>query len=78
LRNLEDLLVIAVEILNETKWYEPSVLNPINFIQLSFLEFGLSKNPQNKTFIAWQIKIYAKLGLCSLVTDLSQRIAKPE
>ena len=44
-RNLEDLLTIAVEILNETKWFDPSMLNPINFMQLSLLEFGLQKNP---------------------------------
>jgi len=47
-------------------------------MQLSLLEFGLTKNPQNKTFNAWQVKIYAKLGLTSLVTDISQKIAKPE
>jgi hypothetical protein len=47
-------------------------------MQLSLLEFGLTKSPQNKTFHAWQVKIYSKLGLTSLVTEVSQKIAKPE
>lgn len=60
------------------KSFDQTVFNPILFMQLSLLEFGLTKNPQNKTFNAWQVKIYAKLGLTSLVTDISQKIAKPE
>lgn len=71
LKNLDDLLVIAVELLHDLKAFDQSVFNPINFMQLSLIEFGLSKSPQNKTFLAWQVRIYSKLGLTSLVTDLS-------
>jgi hypothetical protein len=45
LKNLDDLLVIAVELLHELKAFDQSVFNPILFMQLSLLEFGLSKSP---------------------------------
>lgn len=47
-------------------------------MQISLLEFGLTKSANNKTLLAWQVKIYSKLGMTSLVTELSQKIAKPE
>jgi hypothetical protein len=47
-------------------------------MQVALLEFGLSKNPKNKTFLAWQVKIYSKLGMTSLVTEICNKIAKPE
>lgn len=78
LKNFEDLIIIAVEVLNDVKQYEPSVLNPINFMQIMILEFALKKSPLNKTFTAWLLKIYAKLGLTTLVTDLSKSIQKVE
>lgn len=78
LKNLDDILIIAVELLHDLKVFDQSVFNPNLFIELSLLEFGLTKSPQNKSFIAWQVKIYSKLGLTSLVTDLCNKIAKPE
>jgi hypothetical protein len=64
--------------LHDLKSFDSTVFNPILFMQLSLLEFGLTKSPHNKTFSAWQVKIYAKLGLTSLVSEVSQKIAKPE
>jgi hypothetical protein len=52
-RNLDDLLVIAVELLHDLKSFDSTVFNPILFMQLSLLEFGLTKSPHNKTFNAW-------------------------
>ena len=71
-------MTIAVEILNSVKAFDASVYNPINFMQLSLLDFGLQKSPNNKTFMAWQVKIYSKLGMTSLVTEISNRISKPD
>ena len=65
-----------IEILNEIKQYEPSVLNPINFIQINILEYALKRSPQHKTFTAWLMKIYSKLGMISIVTELSKSIQK--
>jgi hypothetical protein len=45
LKNLDDLLVIAVELLHDLKAFDQSVFNPILFMQLSLLEFGLTKSP---------------------------------
>lgn len=77
-RSLEDLLTIAIEIMNDVKQYDPSVLNPITFMQLSLVNYGLERNPSNKTFLFWQAKIYGKLGLVSLVTEACNKISKPE
>jgi hypothetical protein len=39
--NLDDIMLIAVEILHGIKIYEQSVLNPINFMKISILEYAL-------------------------------------
>eukprot|EP00347_Sterkiella_histriomuscorum_P000542 403375452 len=75
-KNLEDLVIISVELLNDVKQYEPSVLNPINFMQISILEYALKRSPYNKTFTAWLMKLYSKLGLTSIVSDLTKSIQK--
>jgi len=54
--------------------FDPSVLNPINFMQICILEHALEKTPQHKGFTAWLLKIYDKLGLVSIVNDLSKSI----
>lgn len=76
LRNLDDLIVIGVEILHETKLFDQTVLNPVNFIQLTLLDYALQKSPGNKTFLFWQTKLYSKLGMTSLVNDLCGKLSK--
>jgi len=70
--NLQDMVLIAVELLYEIKQYDWTVLNPINFIMISLLEFGLTKYPENKSMRVWLIKMYAKLGLAKNVNELSE------
>ena len=43
--NAEDLMIIAVELLHESQMYDPTVLNPINFIMISILEHALPYYP---------------------------------
>ena len=76
--NLEDLVIIAVELLNEVKQFDPSVLNPVNFLQISVLELALKKSPAHKTMTAWLLKLYSKLGMTSLVSELAKSISKVE
>eukprot|EP00351_Strombidinopsis_sp_SopsisLIS2011_P003459 CAMPEP_0116872526 /NCGR_PEP_ID=MMETSP0463-20121206/3300_1 /TAXON_ID=181622 /ORGANISM="Strombidinopsis sp, Strain SopsisLIS2011" /LENGTH=66 /DNA_ID=CAMNT_0004512883 /DNA_START=674 /DNA_END=874 /DNA_ORIENTATION=- len=66
------MVLIAVELLYEIKQYDWTVLNPINFIMISLLEFGLTKYPENKSMRVWLIKMYAKLGLAKNVNELSE------
>jgi hypothetical protein len=40
-KNLDDMIIIAVEILHQAKLFDPSVLNPINYMMLTLLAFGL-------------------------------------
>ncbi len=75
-KNLEDLVTIAVELLNELRLFDLSVLNPINFMMISLLELAIKRSPNNKTFAAWILKLYSKLGLTSLVTDVSKSIQR--
>ena len=53
LRNLDDLITICVEILHQAKLFDPSVLNPLNYMMLTLLAYGLQKSPSNPTFLAW-------------------------
>jgi hypothetical protein len=71
-------MVIAIEILNEVKMFDPSVLNPINYLMVLLLDYALQKSPGNKTFLAWQVKVFSKLGMTSLVQDLGTKISRPE
>jgi hypothetical protein len=67
-------VTIAIELLNEIRQFDPSVLNPINFMMATLLELAIKRSGSNKTFCAWILKIYCKLGLTSLVTDVSKSI----
>lgn len=69
--NLDDLIIIAAELLYSIKIYEWSVLNSINFILISLLELAVSKSPQNNTLRIWLMKILAKLGLASRFTGVA-------
>jgi hypothetical protein len=60
--NFEDVVLIAYEILRETRKYDFSVLNPINFYLISMLEFARSKNPNNRNFSILLVKLYDKIG----------------
>ncbi len=72
--NLDDLIIIAAELLYSIKIYEWSVLNSINFILISLLELAVSKSPQNNTLRIWLMKILAKLGLASRFTGVAQNV----
>jgi hypothetical protein len=40
MRNLDDMILIAVEMFNELKLFDTTVLNPINFSMISILELA--------------------------------------
>lgn len=42
----------------------------------SLLEYALKRSPQNKTFNGWLLKLYGKLGLTSLVSEVSKVMSK--
>ena len=69
-KNAEDVLIIAVSTLYEVKMYDFTVLNPINFMMICMLEHALQYYPESVRICSWLLKIYSKLGLASLVTDL--------
>ena len=72
-KNAEDMVLISLECLYEVKLYDFTVLNPINFQIISMCEFALQYFPESIPVYSLLIKMYAKLGLASLVTDLSER-----
>lgn len=77
-KNAEDMVHIALECLYEIKIYDYTVLNPINFQIISMCEFALQYLPESVPIYSMLIKMYAKLGLASLVTDLSERFPAPQ
>jgi hypothetical protein len=64
-------VIIAVELLLEIKVWEASILNPINFMTISLLEYGLKKSPNNNTLRLMLMKVSDKLGLTSKYTGAS-------
>ena len=70
-KNSEDMVLIAIECLYEIKIYEFSVFNPVNFQIIAMCQFALQYFPESIPLYMWLLKMYAKLGLSSLVTDLS-------
>jgi hypothetical protein len=51
------MIIIAIELLNEIKMFDATVLNPVNFMMISLLEFAMKKSPHNKTFYSWLVKL---------------------
>jgi hypothetical protein len=72
--NLDDLVIVSIELLNEIKAFEPSVLNPINFMMLSILEYALKKSNNNNTLRLWLMKVEAKLGLSTKFTGVASQV----
>ena len=68
------MILIALECLYEVKMYDFTVFNPINFQMITMCEFALQYYPESIPIYAWLIKIYGKLGLTSLVTELCENI----
>jgi hypothetical protein len=67
-QNLDDIIVVAAELLYEVNIYEWSVLNPVNFTLISMLEMATTKSPNNNSIKVWLMKILGKLGLTSRFT----------
>lgn len=67
------MVLLAIECLYEVKMYDFSVFNPINFQVITMCEFALQYYPESVSIYSWLIKFYSKLGLPSLVTELSER-----
>jgi len=72
--NLDDIIVVAAELLYEVKIYEWCVLNPINFMLVCILELALNRSPTNATVRVWLMRILAKLGLSSRFTSTNVQV----
>ena len=68
------MILIALECIYEVKMYDFTVFNPINFQMITMCEFALQYYPESVPIYSWLIKMYSKLGLSSLVTELSESI----
>ena len=63
----EEMALIALELLYEIKLYDWTVFNPINFMMICICQFAIPYYPESVELFTWNIKIYSKLGLASLV-----------
>ena len=45
LRNAEDMVIIAIELLYEIKIYDFSVVNPVNYVIIAMCDFALCYFP---------------------------------
>jgi hypothetical protein len=72
--NLDDIILVAIEILHGIKKYEQSVLNPINFMKVCILEYALKKSPNNNSLRIWMMKTCDKLGLTTKLTNYSSSV----
>ena len=69
-QNAEDMVIIAVECLYEIKIYDWTVFNPINFQIITMCEHALHYFSESTAIFSWLLKMYIKMGLTSLATDL--------
>ena len=65
MKNAEDILLIAIEFLYETKNFDWTILNPINFKMISMLELGSRFFEESERIANWLMKLYTKLGMIS-------------
>ena len=72
--NLDDIIVVAAELLYEVKIYEWCVLNPINFMLVCILELALNRSQANNTLRVWLMRILAKLGLSTRFTSTNVQV----
>lgn len=74
LLNAEELLLIAVLVMEEIKVYDSAVLHPYNFVMVAMLEHALQYYPDSMRIQSKLVKIYTKLGLPSLVNQRTKGI----
>ena len=74
MKNAEDLVLIAVELIYETELLDWTVLNPINFTMLSMLRHAEAYYEGSERLSIWLIKLYSKLGMMSLVQQYQQNL----
>lgn len=72
-KSMDDIAIIAAEIMNGIKIYEWSILNPINYILLTILELAVKKSPKNVSLRFWMLKILNKLGLSTMFTNVQRK-----
>ena len=77
-KNFEDIVVIGYMILKESKVYNFSVLNPLNYFAIVMLEVARKNNPTNRDFNLILLKLYDKLGCTSKIADILQNFQTKE
>lgn len=70
----DDIVLIAVNLLKESTFFDYSTLNPVSFLSLIILEHGLKNNPYNLNFKILLIKFYWKLGCKSRIKEIAHTI----
>jgi len=71
-KNFEDIIVIAYIILKDSKLYDFTVLNPLNYYAIIMLEIARKNNPMNRDFNLILLKLYDKLGCSTKVSEILQ------
>ena len=72
--NLDDLIIVASELLYDIKIYEWCVLNPVNFMMVSMLELAIQRSPTNTSLRIWLMRILGKMGLSSRFTGVATHV----
>ena len=71
-KHAEDMVLIACECLYEVKKYDFTVFSPISFQIIVMAEYGLTYFPDSIPLRFWLLKMYGKLGLVKLVTEICE------
>ena len=77
-KHAEDMVIIACEVLYEVKKFDFTVFNPINFQIIVMAEYGLQYFENSISLRFWLLKMYAKLGLASLVKEICENFSPDE
>lgn len=70
----DDIVLISVNMLKESTFFDFSTFNPVSFLSLIILEHGLKNNPYNMNFKIYLIKFYRKLGCKTRIREIAHSI----
>ena len=64
--------------LYEVKIYDYTVFNPLNFMIITMCEHAIQYYPESIRLNSWLVKMYSKLGLSSIITDIADKFPETD
>jgi len=72
--NLDDVIIVAAELLLEIKVWDFSHLNPVTFMLITILEYAIKKSGANNSLRLLLMKVEDRMGLSSKFHGISNQV----